>query len=95
MSRPILAQLDLQALKDNLQIVRRAAPGSRVWSVVKANAYGHGIDRIWSALGATDGFALLNLEEAILLRERGWKDRSCCWKDSSMRRICLCWISTA
>lgn len=73
MSRPILAQLDLQALKDNLQIVRRAAPGSRVWSVVKANAYGHGIDRIWSALGATDGFALLNLEEAILLRERGWK----------------------
>jgi alanine racemase len=73
MSRPILAQLDLKALKDNLQIVRRAAPGSRVWSVVKANAYGHGIDRIWSALSSTDGFALLNLEEAILLRERGWK----------------------
>ena len=71
MSRPVQAQLDLQALKDNLQIVRRAAPGARVWSVVKANAYGHGIDRIWSALGATDGFALLNLEEAILLRERG------------------------
>ena len=73
MSRPVLAQLDLQALKENLQIVRRAAPGSRVWSVVKANAYGHGIDCIWSALSATDGFALLNLEEAILLRERGWK----------------------
>lgn len=73
MSRPVLAQLNLQALKDNLQIVRRAAPGARVWSVVKANAYGHGIDRIWSALSATDGFALLNLEEAILLRERGWK----------------------
>ena len=73
MARPILAQLDLQALKHNLQIVRRAAPGSRVWSVVKANAYGHGIDAIWSALAATDGFALLNLEEAILLRERGWK----------------------
>lgn len=73
MSRPILAQLDLQALKNNLQIVRRAAPGSRVWSVVKANGYGHGIESIWSALSATDGFALLNLEEAILLRERGWK----------------------
>ncbi len=73
MSRPVLAQMDLQALKDNLQIVRRAAPASRVWTVVKANAYGHGLDRIWSALSATDGFALLNLEEAILLRERGWK----------------------
>ena len=41
--------------------------------MVKANAYGHGIERIWSAIGATDGFALLNLEEAITLRERGWK----------------------
>ncbi|MCK1968577.1 catabolic alanine racemase DadX [Franconibacter sp. IITDAS19] len=73
MSRPIVASLDLQALRQNLQVVRRAAPHSRVWSVVKANAYGHGLDRVWSALGATDGFAMLNLEEAILLRERGWK----------------------
>lgn len=73
MSRPIVASLDLQALRQNLQVVRRAAPHSLVWSVVKANAYGHGLDRVWSALGATDGFAMLNLEEAILLRERGWK----------------------
>jgi alanine racemase len=41
--------------------------------VVKANAYGHGIARVWQALESTDGFALLNLEEAILLREQGWK----------------------
>lgn len=73
MSRPVLASIDLQALKDNLAIVRRAAEGARVWSVVKANAYGHGVDRVWNALRETDGFALLNLEEAILLRERGWK----------------------
>lgn len=75
MSCPVLFWLSwiCQALKNNLQIVRRAAPGSRVWSVVKANGYGHGIESIWSALSATDGFALLNLEEAILLRERGWK----------------------
>ena len=73
MSRPVIATLDLSALRNNLDVVRRAAPQSRVWSVVKANAYGHGLDRVWSALGATDGFAMLNLEEAILLRERGWK----------------------
>ncbi|HGW5506514.1 alanine racemase [Citrobacter koseri] len=73
MTRPILASLDLQAMKQNLGIVRQAAPDARVWSVVKANAYGHGIERIWTALGATDGFAMLNLEEAITLRERGWK----------------------
>ncbi len=73
MTRPVYARLDLQALKNNLAVVRRAAPNSRVWSVVKANAYGHGIERVWNALGATDGFAMLNIEEAILLRERGWK----------------------
>lgn len=73
MARPIVARLDLQALRQNLQVVRSAAPHSRVWSVVKANAYGHGLDRIWSGLSGTDGFAMLNIEEAILLRERGWK----------------------
>ncbi len=56
MTRPIQASLDLQVMKQNLAIVRRAAPEARVWSVVKANAYGHGIERVWSALGATDGF---------------------------------------
>lgn len=72
MSRPIVATINQQALRHNLAIVRRAAPHSRVWSVVKANAYGHGIARIWQSLAETDGFALLNLEEAILLRDQGW-----------------------
>lgn len=73
MTRLVVASIDLLALRQNLQIVRRAAPGSRLWAVVKANAYGHGVARVWSALSAADGFALLNLEEAILLREQGWK----------------------
>ncbi|WP_300004198.1 catabolic alanine racemase DadX [uncultured Cedecea sp.] len=73
MSRPLVARIDLSALRNNLAVVRRAAPHARIWSVVKANAYGHGLDRVWSALNQTDGFAMLNIEEAILLRERGWK----------------------
>lgn len=73
MSRPLVAHLDLGALRNNLDVVRRAAPHARVWSVVKANAYGHGLERVWSALKQTDGYAMLNIEEAILLRERGWK----------------------
>lgn len=73
MSRPIVATIHTAALRQNLAIARQAAAGSRVWSVVKANAYGHGIDRVWQSLSDTDGFALLNLEEAIQLRERGWK----------------------
>jgi len=73
MSRPLVARIDLDALRNNLAVARRAAPHARIWSVVKANAYGHGLDRVWSALSQTDGFAMLNLEDAILLRERGWK----------------------
>lgn len=73
MSRPIVATVNQQALRHNLAVVRQAAPSSRVWSVVKANAYGHGIRRVWQSLAETDGFALLNMEEAILLREQGWK----------------------
>lgn len=72
MTRPILASIDLQALKQNLTITRRSAGRSRLVGG-KANAYGHGIERVWNALGTTDGFAMLNLEEAITLRERGWK----------------------
>ena len=73
MSRPIVATIDSAALRHNLAVARRAAAGSRLWSVVKANAYGHGIERVWQSLQETDGFALLNLEEAVLLRELGWQ----------------------
>ena len=73
MSRPIVATINRAALRQNLAVARQAAGGSRLWSVVKANAYGHGIERVWQSLAETDGFALLNLEEAILLREQGWK----------------------
>ncbi|MGS9164551.1 alanine racemase, partial [Salmonella enterica subsp. enterica serovar Infantis] len=59
MTRPIQASLDFPVMKPNLAIVRRAAPEARVWAVVKANAYGHGIERVGRALGATDGFARL------------------------------------
>lgn len=73
MSRPIVATIHTQALRHNLTVARQAAPTSRLWSVVKANAYGHGIDRVYESFSGTDGFALLNIEEAVLLRERGWK----------------------
>jgi len=73
MPRPISATLSLSALSQNLQVIRGFAPRSKIWSVVKANAYGHGLSRIWKSLSATDGFALLDFNEAILLRESGWQ----------------------
>ncbi|WP_145556873.1 catabolic alanine racemase DadX [Yersinia canariae] len=73
MPRPISATLNLSALHHNLSIIRQHTGTAKIWSVVKANAYGHGLARIWPGLAATDGFALLDLNEAILLREQGWK----------------------
>ena len=71
MPRPIRASLRLSALRHNLGIARRHAPKSRIWAVVKANAYGHGLLRTARALSDADGYALLDLNEAVRLREAG------------------------
>ncbi|OIQ75026.1 alanine racemase, catabolic [mine drainage metagenome] len=72
MPRPIQAYIHTDALAHNLQRARRAAAGAKVWAVVKANAYGHGLARVFSALRSADGFALLDLAEAETLRALGW-----------------------
>jgi alanine racemase len=72
MPRPLLATIHTAALANNLAVARRYAPNSKIWAVVKANAYGHGLARAFPGLRATDGFGLLDLEEAVKLRELGW-----------------------
>ena len=72
MPRPISATVHTTALTNNLSVVRRCAPHSKVWSVVKANAYGHGLARAFPGLRETDGFGLIDLDEAVRLREYGW-----------------------
>lgn len=71
MPRPIRARFDLGALRENLALARARAPRARVWAVVKADAYGHGLLRAAEALHAADGLALLDLEDAVRLREAG------------------------
>jgi alanine racemase len=73
MARPIQALIHTQALRDNLAGVRQAARDARVWAVVKADAYGHGIKRVFEGLRAADGFAVLDLQEAQILRDLGWR----------------------
>ncbi|MEJ2769235.1 alanine racemase [Mycetohabitans sp. B46] len=72
MPRPLLATIHTAALANNLAVARRHAPKSKLWAVVKANAYGHGLARVFPGLRSTDGFGLLDLEEAVKLRELGW-----------------------
>jgi alanine racemase len=73
MPRPITATVHHSALSANLSRLRRAAPDAKVWAVVKANAYGHGIERAYEALRAADGFALLDLHEAERVRALAWR----------------------
>ena len=73
MPRPIEALIHTDALAHNLKRARAAAPDARVWAVVKANAYGHGIERAYAGLQGADGFALLDLAEAERVRTLGWR----------------------
>ncbi len=73
MPRPIQATIHTDALRHNLAHCRQCAPDARAWAVVKANAYGHGIERVFEGLRGADGFALLDLAEAQRVRDLGWR----------------------
>ena len=73
MPRPIQATIHIDALQHNLARMHAAAPDAMVWGVVKADAYGHGIERVYQGLRGADGFALLDLDEAQRVRSLGWR----------------------
>ena len=73
MPRPIEALIHTDALAHNLTRARAAAPEAKVWAIVKANAYGHGVERAYAGLQGADGFALLDLTEAERVRALGWR----------------------
>ncbi|WP_255531336.1 alanine racemase [Polynucleobacter sp. MWH-Post4-6-1] len=74
-NRPILASIHTQAFQHNLNRVRELAPESKIWAVIKARAYGHCFDAALQGLASTDGFALLDIQDAVWLREHGWQGR--------------------
>jgi alanine racemase len=73
MPRPIRAQVDLAALRHNLHAARIRAAGRRIWAVIKANAYGHGIESAVRGFAAADGLALIDFDEASRARTAGWR----------------------
>lgn len=60
-------------MQHNLFVAKACAPLSKVWAVVKANAYGHGLERGMRAFSAADGLALIEVDGAVRLREMGWQ----------------------
>lgn len=71
MSRPTHITLSAAALRHNYALLKSRAPHSRAFAVVKANAYGHGVDFVAKALKDADGFATLEIESALRLRQLG------------------------
>ena len=63
--------IDAESLRHNLQRVKSFAPDSKVIAVIKANAYGHGVQSVANALSEADAFALATPNEAISLRQSG------------------------
>ena len=72
MPRPLSATIHLDSMRHNLARARACAPAARIWSVVKANAYGHGLERGARGFADADGLALIEIDNAVRLRELGW-----------------------
>jgi alanine racemase len=75
MSRPTTATIHIDALRHNLSRVRQLAPDSRVMAVVKADGYGHGLERVARALAGADAFGVAALSDAERLRAAGLSQR--------------------
>jgi alanine racemase len=74
-SRPVEVTIDLDAVTHNLSIVKNLAPHSKIMAVVKADAYGHGVLRIAQALKDVDAFGVARLDEAVVLRKKGYRNK--------------------
>ncbi|WP_206486527.1 alanine racemase [Thalassotalea sp. G2M2-11] len=69
--RSATAVIDLAALQQNFSAIKKLAPQSKVLAVLKANAYGHGLERVAKALHQADAFGVARIEEALALRADG------------------------
>jgi len=65
------AEIDLNALQHNFNVLKQRSPRSKVIAVVKGNAYGHDAAIVANTLSAADGFAVARIEEAVSLRKAG------------------------
>lgn len=71
MARATTASIHIDALRHNLAVIRQAAPGAKVMAVIKADGYGHGLERVAHALVGADAFGVAALSDAQRLRAAG------------------------
>jgi alanine racemase len=65
------AIVDHAALRHNLRRAKEAAQDRKLWAVIKADGYGHGMLRVAPTLSEADGLAVARLDEAMMLRHAG------------------------
>lgn len=72
MSRMVEVSIDLDNLRHNYRLAKGLAGNAEVWAVAKSDAYGHGLKQVAHALCDADGFALLDMDDAVTLRQEGF-----------------------
>jgi len=79
-NRPIWAEVDLSAIRDNLFAVReRVGRGVKIMAVVKSDAYGHGKLEVARALDPyADWFGVSFVDEGVELRQAGFDQPILC-----------------
>jgi len=72
MRRSASVEIDFNALKHNLSVVRQFSSNAKIVAVIKANAYGHGMLAVADYLmNSVDAFAVACIQEAEYLRSKG------------------------
>lgn len=71
MLNTVAVSLNLDHLRHNYELAKELASGAQVFAVIKSDAYGHGLLNIAQGLARADGFALVQLEDALTLRNAG------------------------
>ena len=75
MARSAVATIHLDALRANLARIRALGGNAKVMAVVKADAYGHGLERCARALTDADAFGVASIADGLRLRAAGHRNR--------------------
>lgn len=68
LARNTVASIDVNAIAHNLSVLRGRAGSAKIMAVVKADAYGHQLERCLSALKTADLLAVATMDEAREIR---------------------------
>ena len=67
--RSATAYIDLVAIRDNYRQVAKLAPNAKILAVIKADGYGHGLERMVEALPLADAYGVASVEDAQRVRQ--------------------------